>query len=101
MTVGGFGGLTIEETATNGPGCCIFTGAGEGPFLNLGRKITHIEPHAYVHVPFVEEMGRAVGMASADEVKALEERIEDLEADNEALSIAWEALSRAKEGSPA
>lgn len=70
--------MNIVTTTTQAPGFCIFTKDVEGPFLDTGRWIDQIDPYGYVHVPFVEEMGRAVGMVPAGEVEALKERVDVL-----------------------
>lgn len=93
---GGTGQIEVVDTAAHAPGCCIFTGDSGGPFLHLGRKVNFHEPQAYIHVPFVEEMARAVGMVSREELTALEDENENLRAENEALSKAFDALSTSK-----
>lgn len=61
------------------PGWCVFTHDIDGPFLDTGININEIDPRGYVHVPFVEAMGRAVGMVPKYEVDALKERLDAME----------------------
>ncbi len=59
--------MEIVEKGTMAPGLCLFTGDIDGPFLDLKRWVSYVDPYAYVHVPFVKEMGRAVGMIEPEE----------------------------------
>jgi hypothetical protein len=63
-----------RSEAINNPGYCIFTKDIDGPFLDTGTWINDINPYGYIHVPFVEAMGREVGMVPRSEFERLAEK---------------------------
>jgi hypothetical protein len=94
--------IVEKEEAINGPGLCIFTSDIDGPFLDTGFWVdSWANPYAYIHVPFVEQMGREVGMVARNEVERLAERVEAAEAECESLREQVEALTTIREAVPA
>lgn len=86
--------MEIVERGTIGPFAgCILTRDVDGPFLDTKRWVD-LE-YGYIHVPFVEEMGRAVGMVPAAEVASLQERLEAVADECAALRTKAEALASA------
>lgn len=57
------------------PGCCILTGTGDGPFLDLLGQ-NEIGERRYVSVAFVQDMAAAIGMLSPQAAGAYEEQLD-------------------------
>lgn len=89
--------MEIVEKGVNNPGYCIFTKDLDGPYLDTGFWINEIDPYAYIHVPFVETMGRAVGMVPKHEVEALQEKARLMAEELVELREKVEALTRVAE----
>lgn len=70
------------------PGYCVFTKDIDGPYLDTEFQITDIYPRAYIHVGFVETMGRAVGMVPKHEYDQVAEENEKLRLALDALKVA-------------
>jgi hypothetical protein len=63
--------MEIVDRAAIAPGICILTADSQGPFLDTGMSFNAgtigIEGRAYLHLPFVKQMGRAVEMIEKEE----------------------------------
>jgi uncharacterized coiled-coil protein SlyX len=59
----------------------IIHNSGDGPVFDLGVDLDDRHGIAYIRVTDVEEMARVLGMATRDEVQALNRRIEELNAE--------------------
>jgi hypothetical protein len=66
-----------KSEAKQAPGLCIFTGDIDGPFLDTDTWINYVDAYGYIHVPKVEEMGRAVGMVPRAEVEHLKKQLSE------------------------
>ena len=101
--------MEIVNEAVNFPHVCAFTRDSDGPFLDTktylnARDLNGVDPYCYIHVTKVKDMGRAVGMVSAEHVEILVQELEELRAEieeNRAKAAAWDALSAAREEGPA
>jgi predicted nuclease with TOPRIM domain len=63
----------------------IVTKTTEGPLFDLSVDLDNFEGVPYVKAEHVEEMAKTLGMATKEEVDALNERIRELEAENTRL----------------
>lgn len=64
----------------------------EGPLFDLGVDLEYFNGVVYVKVEHIEEMARVLGMLSKDDATVLNERIKELEAENEKLPNEVEEL---------
>jgi hypothetical protein len=85
----------IVEHASQPPGKCAVTGDIDGPFIDTGKDI--VDPananliyRIYLHVPYVEQLARQLGMVRGEDQIELEEQLES-------LSVAFDALTQERD----
>lgn len=91
---------TLVQRAAFRPGKCAVTGDIDGPFIDCGIEFENrgYWTRLYLHAPWVAQVARdQLGMLHADDRAVLEDRIEELEDENNALNMALDALHVAKE----
>lgn len=94
----------VVQRAAFKPGKCAVTADIDGPFLDTAVKYENrgYWHKLYLHLPWIAEMARKhCGMVERSEQEALKEEIKMLEEDRDALQMAFDALSGAKEEVPA
>lgn len=70
----------------------IVNGTPEGPLFDLSVDVNNFDGVVYVKVEHIEEMAHMLGMITEAEANALNERIAELEAENEKLPDEVEEL---------
>ena len=91
---------TVVQRAAFPPGKCLVTHDIDGPFLDCGIKyeVAGYWNRMYLHLPWIEEQARKhLGMVPRSELADLEAENETLRDDIEALNLAFDALTTAKE----
>ncbi len=87
----------VTKRATQPPGKCAVTHDIDGPVLDCGVSYENrgYWQRLYLHLPWVEEQGiKHCGLVSKDEISILEDRLEELEAENAEL-MAESAMAKA------
>lgn len=89
----------VVDSAKVPPARCVVSNRADGPLVDCGVRFPFANPHVYLRVSVVEDLGHLVGMVPVRELDAangrcveLEERVGGLEGEIDRLEKELEAV---------